>query len=173
MKKSFLSIFVIIALLGCSKDSQGENKASASIPDGVTFELNVSNGMRFNHESPKAKVHSATNKIVSFKATDWYFRIHGLGLEEEGVSETERLGKNNTILSMKVEINAKKVKVGCDPAKNPKGSFKRTELTNDTISGEFEVEFVSCDDYMTGKPVDYPKEPFTVTGRFNNFPLKK
>ena len=101
MKKSFLSIFVIIALLGCSKDSQGENKASASIPDGVTFELNVSNGMRFNHESPKAKVHSATNKIVSFKATDWYFRIHGLGLEEEGVSETERLGKNNTILSMK------------------------------------------------------------------------
>ena len=44
MKKSFLSIFVIIAILGCSKDSQGENKPSVSVPDGVTFELNVSNG---------------------------------------------------------------------------------------------------------------------------------
>lgn len=172
MKKIIIIALTLLSAIACSENSANTSDKPA-MAEGTLFELHVSNGMSFNQNSKRAKAHPATNKIISFKATDWYFRIHGLGLPDYGTAKTDKLGKNNTLLTMKVEIDGKNVKVACHTAENPKGSFHRTQLTDGFISGEFAVEFVSCNEYLTGKKTNYPEKPFYAKGNFSHFPLKK
>lgn len=163
----------ILFLASCGSDSAVEIEAKA--PDNQvsgSFVVLVDGVKKFDSQSNRAKVHIAKENMLGFKAQDWHLRIHGLNLPDSGAGKTTKLGRNNVMFSAMVEINGKKQLVGCNPAKNPVGFFNRTELTAETISGDFSVEFVACEDYYTTKAVAYPSKPFTVSGHFTDIKLK-
>lgn len=172
-------MLVLLGALICSSCSGGdkasdEKKSSLKSNSSSSghFEVRVSNGTGFNSGSKRAKVHIATDEMWGLKATSWNLRVAGRKLPDEGVGETNSLGFNNTFLHMYVEIDGKKVQVGCKPEKNAAGLLKRTKYDGKTVSGEFKFKLVHCNDYFTGNPVDYPKGDLWVEGEFNNLTIK-
>ena len=106
--------------------------------------------------------------MIGLKASGWHLRVHALDLPESGPGETTEFGGNNTMIQLYVDMEGERKRVGCDPADPEQGTFQRTELTDTQVSGEFTLEFVSCDDYFSAEPVDVPGLPFTVTGSFTD-----
>lgn len=165
-------IACVLALFTACGETNGqtEERPGASDVEGE-FTVEVSNGTGFSHESERAGVEVATDNMIGLKATNWHIRVSARELPESGPGETTEFGGNNTMISMYVDIDGERKRVGCDPADPEQGTFKRTELTDTHISGEFRLEFVSCDDYYSAEPVTVPGLPFTVTGSFSELQL--
>ena len=168
-------LFVVLTglcLMACgSSDGGSADERSPTLGSGA-FTVKISHGDGFSSETPRANVQHASDSLISLRASGWLFRIHGLGLPESGSAETTDLGRNNTMLSLYVEINGERKRVGCNPNKDPKGFFKRTKFSDQTVSGEAQVQIVSCDDYYGNGTVDVPSLPWIVTVSFEDLPLK-
>ncbi len=168
---TLLVIAVAAGLAACGENdgADAESRASNSSVEG-SFSIQVSNGTGFDHTNDRASVEAATDSMFGFKAKDWHVRIDPTGLPETGTATTTEFGRNNTSIWMYVDIDGKKRRVGCDPADPEVGSFTRSELTENTVSGDFTIEFVECSDYFDASPVAAPGLPFTVTGLFKDIP---
>lgn len=167
------SLLVLITACGESNGQTGDAQAASSESSASTsdvegeFTVEVSNGTGFGHESERASIEVATDNMIGLKASGWHVRVHARELPESGPGETTEFGRNNTIMSLYVDIDGERKRVGCDPADPEQGTFTRTELTDTHVSGSFTLEFVSCDDYYSAESVDVPGLPFTVTGSFS------
>ncbi len=127
--------------------------------------ITTSEGLEFTHEMDRAKNRYAMVDMWEFSGQDFLVRI--APDFDDGMTETTDFGANNTIVTLPLEINGQVTQVGCDPADEPVGTATITELTDETISGAFEIEIVSCEDYMTAEPVVYEGLPFTISGVFS------
>jgi len=165
--KSLTAAGLVLGMVACDDGDASDSSSSGSDVDG-SFNIQVSNGSGFSDDSERARIDVATDSMFGFKASGWHVRVNAREMPDSGVAETTEFGRNNTIMSMYVKTDGVRQRVGCDPADPAVGSFKRTKLTETEVSGEFTLEFVSCDDYFTAEPVEVPGLPFTVTGSFED-----
>lgn len=167
------SILTGLCLMACgSSDGGSADERSPTLGSG-SFAVKISHGDGFSLDSPRANVQHASDSLISLRASGWLFRVDGNGLPETGPGQTSDLGRNNTMLHLYAEVNGERKRIGCDPDKDPQGFFKRTKLTDQTVSGEVQVRFISCNDYYGNGAVEVPSLPWTVTVTFENLPLSE
>ncbi len=130
-----------------------------------TWTITTSEGLEFTQDMDRAKNRYAMEDMWEFSGQKFMARV--APDFDDGMNETTEFGTNNTIFTLPLEINGQVTQVGCDPAEDPVGTATITELTDDTISGTFEIEIVSCEDYMTAEPIEYDGLPFTISGEFS------
>ena len=171
-KNIVLAVSVFWTLMSCSADQSNQQQSTQKAKVSGSFAVFVDGELSFNQDTPRASAHLADNNLVAFKAKDHYFRIMALRMPEQGEARTDELNFNNTQFSTVVEINGKPQQIGCKPKQEPVGFFHRTQIDDETISGEFSVQFETCSDYITTNPVAYPANPITVTGSFSKIKLK-
>lgn len=163
--KVLAAAWLLLCISACGEGQSTEGGSSSSKIEGQ-FSIQVSNGSGFSDESDRAEIEVATDSMFGFRARGWHLRVNPRGLPDTGAAETTEFGGNNTTLSMYVEVDGERKRVGCDPADQEVGSFKRHEFTDTEVSGEFTLEFVRCDDYFSGQNVAVPGLPLTVSGSF-------
>jgi hypothetical protein len=150
-------------------DTGADARRERTLGDGA-FEVRFGDQGGFDETSEAAAVEIAEPGIVAFEAQGWYARVSGEGLEEASPeATTDRLDRLDTTVSLEVAVDGEMVEVNCYTAETPRGGFTRTELTDGWVSGSFEVEIVRCDGF-SGQEIEFPEEPFTVTGRFRRLP---
>jgi hypothetical protein len=169
MKPLVMTIPILACTLALLTGCDSADNPSEDPPSSIegTFTVNVSNGTSFTQETDGARVDIAAADLIELEATDWFVRVSARDLPDRGPGETNEFGRNNTSIALYVEVEGEQKRVGCDPADPVQGVFRRTELTDTHVSGDFQITFVSCDDYFTAEPVTVPGLPFTVTGSFS------
>jgi hypothetical protein len=167
--KTLAATGLLLFISACGEGASSEGGANSSEMEG-RFSIQVSNGSGFNNESDRAEIEVATDSMFGFKARGWHLRVNPRGMPDTGKGETNEFGGNNTSISMHAEVDGERRRVGCDPADPEVGGFTRHELTDTTVSGEFTLEFVRCDDYFSGQSVAVPGLPLTVSGSFEGIP---
>lgn len=146
-----------------------EARRERILGDGA-FEVRFGDQGGFDETSDKALVEIAAPGIVALEAQGWYARISSQGLAEGSPeASTDSLDRLDTTVSLEIAANGEMVAVNCYAAETPRGTFRRTELTDTHVSGSFRVEIVRCDSF-SGQEIDFPDEPFTVTGRYRHLP---
>lgn len=177
---TLLALLLSSPVFGCdtaAKDHREEaptaEPSKSSEEKDFTFDIEATNGMRWTHEHPKARVRKTKGDYINLGGTDFSLRVMAYDLPDAGPAESTELGYNNTFLHFRAQIGDRHTMIGCHPErKSPKGIFVRSKLDDDTIEGRFEFELVRCNDYMTGKPIAYDGVPFTAKGSFS-LPLSK
>jgi len=163
--KSPVAIALVLGMAACGQGETSDNGSSGSAMGG-SFRVQVSDGSGFSEASERASIEAATDSMFGFRAGGWHLRVDARGMPDTGSAETTEFGANNTMLTMYVDVGSERKRVGCDPADPETGSFERTHLTETHVSGEFTLEFVTCEDYFSAESVEVPGLPFTVTGSF-------
>lgn len=151
-------------------DTGADARRERTLGDGA-FEVRFGDQGGFDETTEEALVEIAEPTVVALEAQGWYVRVAAA----EGFAgnapqaTTELLDRLDTTVSLEVAVDGEMVAVNCYTAETPRGTFRRTELTDGWISGSFEVEIVRCDGF-SDQEIDYPREPFTVTGRYQRLP---
>jgi len=167
----FMGMLLCSALIACG-NSDGDHTdspsgASNSVGD---FQVNDSFGSGFDSSSDRARIGWAYPDIVDLRARGWRLSVAANGLPDDGAGETVDLNRNNTRYTMTLKENGSSRRVNCLPDDPVQGLFERSELTENSISGRFEVTFVQCED-RAGKPTDVDGLPIIVSGEFSDLEL--
>lgn len=129
------------------------------LPDWVVKKMDGTPGeMRFDHTSRGAQFGSVGRDRVELKADDWEFVI-----------ETDAGGRITpaTQLVFPLALGGRDVRLNCRPADPPIGSLVTTPRAgSDEIVGRFLVELATCKNAESGKAIEWPAAPLTVSGRF-------
>jgi hypothetical protein len=131
------------------------------LPDGL-FGL-PSSELRFDHASRGAQVGNVEHDRLELSADGW-----------ELIIETDGEGRPapGTRLVFPIELGGRQLTLRCRPADRSSG-YLRTTLPegSDELDGSFLVEFSPCENAETGKTIEWPSAPLTVSGSFVGLPL--
>jgi len=175
MRISIVALYSLmfgLSLTACGADEDVTPSAGAAASDfDGQFLVTDDLGGEFSHQSPRPRARFVGDSTVDVSAGRHQIRVSVDGLPETGAGRTTDFNRNNTMYTTRIEVDGQSVWVGCDPADVVQGWFERTELTEATISGEFEFEVIRCGDYFSDEEVAVPQLPFRVRASFQNLPL--
>jgi hypothetical protein len=124
--------------------------------DGTPREL------RFDHASRDAGVGSVGQDRLELRAEGWDFLI-----------ETDGEGRitPGTHLVFPLGLGGRKVRLRCRPAERANGYLHAaTRAVSDELDGTFLVELATCENAESGKAIEWPPAPLTVSGSFKGLP---
>lgn len=167
-KRKIMKLFTLIIILTFTASCSSEKSQSQtnSLTQSGKFMLEIPNGKNFTHDSKKFKIINATIDYFEFESFGWQTRFSASKLDESSPSSSTDMIYNNTFVSFYENINSKRTKIMCKPARDPKGEIKITAIENNTFSGEFEFELVKCNTFYGSENVTAIKVPFLAKGTF-------
>ncbi len=149
------NIVIFLGATLCATPALAQDSWTITTPEGGPY----------TEASDRAKNRYATDELWEFSARDFLVRLNP-GFED-GTNETAEFRSNNTIFTLPLTIDGNTVRVACDTDPEAPGTAIRTELTDERVSGRFEMNITSCSDYATGAPLEYEGLPFQITGEFS------
>lgn len=168
--KALFVIFAVILSISCS--SENSNSQSSETSFSGEFNLLLSNGKGFTHQSKKFKTINATIGYLEFKSFGWQIRFSASKLEDTAPTSSTDLVYNNTFVSFYQDVKGKRTKIFCRPKQNPVGQISIADMSDNTFSGEFEFEVVKCRNFYTEEIIEEIKVPIQVKGNFKNIIFK-
>jgi hypothetical protein len=129
------------------------------LPDWVVKKLDgTPSELRFDHTSRGAQIGSVGHDRIELLADGWDLLI-----------ETDREGRvaPGTRLVFPLALGGRKVTLSCRPADRDTGYLRTTTRDgSDELGGRFLVELATCKNAESGKAIDWPPAPLTVSGSF-------
>ena len=133
------------------------------LPDWVVKKHNLTpRELRFDHTSQGAKIGVVRQHWLELFADRWDFFIE---IDSEGrVAPT-------THLAFPLGLGGRQVRLDCRPADRPIGYLHTTaQAGTERLDGRFLVELATCKNAESGKAIDWPPSPLTVSGSFADLP---
>jgi hypothetical protein len=129
------------------------------LPDWVVKKLDgTPSELRFDHRSLGAQIGSVGHDRIELLADGW-----DLLIETDG----ERRVAPGTRLVFPLALGGRKVTLSCRPADRATGYLSTTTRDgSDELGGRFLVELATCKNAESGKAIDWPSSPLTVSGSF-------
>ena len=129
------------------------------LPDWVVKKLDgTPSELRFDHMSLGAQIGSVGHNRIELLADGW-----DLLIETDGEG---RVGPG-TRLVFPLALGGRKVTLNCRPADRATGYLSTTTRDgSDELGGRFLVELATCKNAESGKAIDWPPSPLTVSGNF-------
>jgi hypothetical protein len=180
-----ISLIIIgLALLTCLVVliSRPARPVAANVSDtsrGPSFEVNVvkplvarplfglipEEKLRFDHTSRGAMIGSVGHDRLELRADGWDIFIETDG--EGGIAPGTRL-------LFPIELAGRQRSLRCRPADPASGYFSATTRAgSDQLDGSFQVELATCENAETGKAIEWPPAPLTVSGSFEGLPYDR
>ena len=129
------------------------------LPDWVVRKLDgTPSELRFDHTSPGAEIASVGHDRLELRADGWNFfmAIDGEGRVASG-----------TRLVFPLALGGRHVRLSCRPADRAAGYLRTTTRPgSDELVGNFLVELATCTNAESGKAIEWPPAPLTVSGSF-------
>jgi hypothetical protein len=129
------------------------------LPDWVVRKLDATPGeLHFNHADRGAYIERVGPDRVELKSDDWDFYL-----------EADAAGRvtSSTRFVFPLALGGRHVRLQCRPAEPPNGALNTTKRTgSDVLGGRFVVELAHCENADSGKPIEWPASPLTVSGSF-------
>lgn len=117
---------------------------------------------QFDHTSPGAKAVVVEPEHLELRAEGWNLQIHSDG--DDGIAAA-------TYLVFPTELGGRQVTLRCRPADSAEGYFRTANDANaDELKGTFLVKLAKCENQQSGKSLDWPPAPLTLTGSFAGLP---
>jgi hypothetical protein len=117
---------------------------------------------QFDHTSPGAKAAVVEPDHLELRAEGWNLLIASDG--NEGIG-------SGTYLVFPTELGGRQVTLRCRPADSAEGYFRTANEANaDELKGVFLVKLAKCENQTSGKSLDWPPAPLTLTGSFAGLP---
>jgi hypothetical protein len=177
-------IIIALALLACLivLRSRRDEPVAASVSDksqGPSFQVHVvrplsarplfglfgllpDNELRFDHTSRGAEIGSAGQDRLELRADGW-----DLFIETDGEGRVAPV----TRLVFPIELGGRQVRLSCRPADRVTGYLRTTTRAgSDELDGNFLVELATCKNADSGKAIEWPPAPLTVSGSFAGLP---
>ena len=124
--------------------------------DGTPREL------RFDHTSRGAQIVSVGHDRLELKADGW-----DLFIETDGEG---RVGPG-TRLVLPLGLGGKQLRLSCGPADQASGYLSTSKrASSDELDSRFVVELATCKNAESGKTINWPPAPLTVSGSFAGLP---
>jgi hypothetical protein len=128
------------------------------LPTGLEEKLFGNGELRFDHTSRGAGSGSVGHDRLELRADGWhlYLEIDGEGKIAPG-----------TRLVFPILLAERQRTLRCRPA-DPASGYLRTAARagSDVLAGRFLVELATCENAETGKVIEWPQSPLTVSGSF-------
>ncbi|AKS43236.1 hypothetical protein [Wenzhouxiangella marina] len=163
-----------LTLVACGA-SDGESSSAASggsqLADGGSFTVSDTLGGGFDSSSPRARARFVSGDLIELRGGNHMVRAQVSGMPDSGPGESTDFIRNNTMYSTEIEIDGQMLRVGCRPGDPIEGRFQRSAFSDSHMSGELEFVLVSCDNFVSGEPVEVPGLPMTVSASFEDLPI--
>lgn len=118
--------------------------------------------LRFNHTSPGAKIGVVREYWLELFADSWDFFIE---VDGEG-----RIAPG-THLQFPLGLGGRQLRLECQPADHAPGYLRTTPRAGSKrLDGRFLVELATCKNAESGKAINWPPAPLTVSGSFVDLP---
>jgi hypothetical protein len=129
------------------------------LPDWVVKKLDgTPRELRFDHRSRGAQIASVGHDRLQLSAEGWDLLI-----------ETDGEGRitARTRLVFPLGLGGRQVRLSCQPADPATGYLRTTPRAgSDDLGGRFLVELATCKNAESGKTINWPPAPLTVSGSF-------
>ena len=133
------------------------------LPDWLVSRLDgTPRELRFDHASRGALVGSVGQDRLALGADGWDFLV-----------ETDGEGRvaAGTRLVFPLSLGGRKVRLRCRPADGAAGYLRTTARAgSDDLDGRFLVELAACENAESGRAIEWPPAPLTVSGSFAGLP---
>lgn len=179
MKISLL--IIALALLACLvwlglRPNEPVVESISDTSRGPLFEVNVvkpriarplfgllpDEKLRFDHTSRGAETGSVEHDRLELRADGW-----DLFIETDGEGRVAP----GTHLVFPLTLGGRQVRLSCRPADRATGYLNTTARAgSDKLDGSFLVELATCQNAESGKAIEWPPAPLTVSGSFEGLP---
>jgi hypothetical protein len=129
------------------------------LPDSLVRKLDgTPREQRFDHTSRGAQIVSVGHDRLELKADGW-----DLFIETDGEG---RVG-TGTRLVFPLALGGRQLRLSCQPVDQASGYLSTTKRAGaDELVGRFLVELATCTNAESGKAIEWPPAPLTVSGSF-------
>jgi hypothetical protein len=129
------------------------------LPDSLVKKLDgTPRELRFDHTSHGAQIGNVGSDRLELKADDW-----DLFIETDGEGRVAP----GTRLVFPLGLGGRQVKLNCRPAHRATGYFRTsTRAGSDELGGSFLFELAACKNAESGKDIEWPPAPLTISGSF-------
>lgn len=133
------------------------------LPDALVEKLDATpRELRFDHTSRGAQIGSVENDRLELRADGW-----ALFIETDGEGRIT----SGTHLVFPLGLGGRRVRLDCRPADRATGYLRTTPRAgSDELGGRFLVELATCKNAESGKAIEWPPAPLTVSGSFEGLP---
>ena len=118
--------------------------------------------LRFDAASPGAEIGAVASGRIALRGDGWDLTV-----------ETDGEGRiaPGTRLVLATALGGSEITLRCQPADPATGHLRTTPRAGaNELGGTFLVELAACADAETGKDLEWPPAPLTVTGSFDRLP---
>jgi hypothetical protein len=132
------------------------------LPTGLEDKMFGNSELRFDHTSRGAVSGSVGHDRLELRADGWnlYIEIDGEGK----IAPASRL-------VFPILLAERQRTLRCRPADSATGYLRTaTSAGSDVLAGRFLVELATCENAETGKVINWPQSPLTVSGSFEGLP---
>jgi hypothetical protein len=132
------------------------------LPTALEKKLSGESDPWFDQRSPGARVVSVAPNHLELSADGWQLDIERGA--EGGIASA-------TYLVYPTFLAERQQKLRCRPADPAVGYLHTTPREgSDELDGRFMVELATCENFLTGKVINWPPRPLTVRGSFASLP---